>query len=179
MVELPSSFSPDGGILGITQRSLVDGSSRALALPLVAGVPRVIAEEAAEPVFSPSGEKIALVRRGVQAYHHNSVGGKATAGIETTTDLFVANSDGSGSTQITHTRGMEGFPTWEPSGQRLAYVRLAPPLTERTALGSNDSVMEINVDGTCPTKVLSAAGVAFLGVAWRPGVGREAGAIAC
>jgi hypothetical protein len=61
----------------------------------------------------------------------------------------------------------------------LAFIRLARPLTERTVFGFGDAVMEINADGSCPTKILSAPGVAFLSPVWQPGPGREAGPIVC
>ena len=42
-----------------------------------------------------------------------------------------------------------------------------------------NSIMQINADGTCLTKMLSAPGVAFYVPAWQPGAGREAGRIDC
>ena len=39
--------------------------------------------------------------------------------------------------------------------------------------------MEINADGSCPTRILSVPGVAFLSPAWQPGPGREADPISC
>jgi hypothetical protein len=39
--------------------------------------------------------------------------------------------------------------------------------------------MQINADGTCPTKLLSSPRAKFFAPAWQPGSGREAGRIAC
>lgn len=177
--DTPSSFSPDGTVLAITQRSGPDRFPRAVALPLSGAAPSLIAKHAAQPVFSPDGLKVAMVRIGVRTFRHPSQGGRATAGIETTSDLVIAHSDGSGPTQLTRTRAMEQSPSWDPSGQRLAFVRLARPLTERTVYGFGDAVMEINADGSCPTRILSVPGVAFLSPAWQPGPGREADPISC
>lgn len=177
--ELPSSFSPDGTTLAITQRPIPDGPSRALALPLDGGGPRLIAEDAAQPVFSPDGSRVALIGIADPVIQNASGSMRAPGNDEPNSDLFIANSDGSGRTQVTRTRAIEEFPSWDPSGQRLAYVRLAHPLTERTIFGLGDSVMEVNADGSCPTRILSSPGVAFLSPAWQPGPGREAGSIAC
>jgi hypothetical protein len=39
--------------------------------------------------------------------------------------------------------------------------------------------MEVNADGSCPTKILSIPRTAVLNPIWQPGPGREAGPIAC
>jgi Tol biopolymer transport system component len=177
--EWPSSFSPDGATLAITQQPDGVRSSRTVALAMNGGGRSVIAEDAAQAVFSPDGSRVAMLRIGARGYRHDSKGGRGAAGIESTSDLIVANNDGSDLTQLTRTRAIEESPSWDPSGRRLAFVRLARPLTERAVFGLGDTVMEVNADGTCPTKVLSAPGVAFLSPVWQPGPGREAGPIAC
>jgi len=52
-------------------------------------------------------------------------------------------------------------------------------LGEARFLFAGDSIMEINADGSCRTKVLSVPKVTLFGATWQPGPGREAGPIAC
>ena len=51
--------------------------------------------------------------------------------------------------------------------------------TERGFFGFGDAVVEMNVDGSCPTTILRNRNVAFYGATWQPGAGREVGPIAC
>lgn len=43
----------------------------------------------------------------------------------------------------------------------------------------DNTIMEANPDGTCPTSVLTGFEAAYLGLAWQPGPGRAVGRIAC
>jgi Tol biopolymer transport system component len=170
LFEFPSSFSPDGSTLAITrEESGKTVRDAAVALHLQAGGATVLAENAAEPVYSPDGAHLALLVTGKE---HLSGG----VGF-TPTDLAVANADGSGLTVLTHTRVLEQHPQWDPSERRLVYTQLG---SRGAALfGTGDSVMEINADGTCRTRYLSSPSVAFWDATWQPGPGREAGPIAC
>lgn len=176
--EYPSSFSPDGSTLAITRnRHLRRHKSRvsAIALRLDGSGSTVLAENAGEPVYSPDGTRLALITSGPRKVFM-SEGGEATA---TLTDLAVANADGSGLTKLTHTRGLELLPSWDPSGQRLAYTRFRVGGGEASFLGFGGSIMEINADGTCPTRILSYSNAILFGATWQPGPGREAGPLAC
>jgi Tol biopolymer transport system component len=124
----------------------------------------LISAGAADPAYSPDRLKVALIR---------------ADRVRPTTDLFVANADGTGLTELTHTEGFEQHPSWDPSGQRLAYETLRPGRSEAALLGFGDALMEVNADGSCQTKVLSLRKTAFLSPVWQPGPGREAGPIAC
>jgi Tol biopolymer transport system component len=175
----PSSFSPDGSTLGIT-RSETDGRpAEAVALRIDGSGSTVIAKNAGSPVYSPDGTKIAMVHVWYRPFRETSPSGRKLVGVETASDLFVVNADGSGSTRLTKTEAIEESPAWDPSGRRLAFVRLSRAKTENAFLGLGDSMMEINADGSCSTKVLSAPKDAFLSPAWQPGPGREARPIAC
>lgn len=174
----PSSFSPDGSTLAITrERRKVSGQIRvaAVALKLDGSGSTVLAESTGDPVYSPDGTRLALITMGKQRTIESN-GGKTTF---SPTELAVAAADGSGLTKLTHTRNLELSPSWDPSGERLAYTLLRVSGSEADVLGIGDSIMEINGDGTCRTKVLSVPKASLYGATWQPGPGREAGPIAC
>ncbi len=169
----PSSFSPDGSTLAITR----DRKHRtsAVAVRLDGAGETVLAENAAEPAYSPDGSRLALVTLGKQ----RTLASKGQRLTYSPTELAVAAPDGSGLTKLTGTRNLELLPSWDPSGRRLAYILLSPVLDEATALGIGDSIMEVNADGSCRTKVLSVPNASLYGATWQPGPGREAGPIVC
>lgn len=173
---VPSSFSPDGSVLGITRSSPQGGSAQAVALRVDGSGSRVIATGAGSPVYSPDGSKIALLRLRRIPYHGHE---KRAPKFEETTDLFVVNADGSSGKRLTRTRAIDLSPSWDPSGARLAYVAYSVDGNDDSIFGFGDAIMQVNADGTCTTEVLSAAGDAFLSPVWQPGTGREAGPIAC
>jgi Tol biopolymer transport system component len=175
----PSSFSPDGTALAITRDQRKKGSvtrSSAVALRLDGSGSAVLAEEAGEPVYSPDGTRLALITRGKQRTVHSESGTTTTF---SPTELAVANADGSGLTKLTHTGALELLPGWDPSGQRLAYTLFRGGGSESDFLGIGDSIMEINSNGSCRTKVLSIPNTTLYGATWQPGPGREVGPIAC
>lgn len=172
LLQVPSSFSPDGATLAISRQG--GGKTSAVALRLDGSGSTVIARRASQPVYSSDGTRVALILVGRrQAFPRGT-------GTWTPSELAVANANGSGLTRLTKTpRGIEMAPSWDPSGQRLAYTKLTASSSEETFLGFGDSIMQINADGSCPTKVLSDPGLSLYGAAWQPGPGREAGRIAC
>lgn len=175
--QYPSSFSPDSSTLAISRsrRRPHDSTlNSALALRLDGSGSRVLARNAADPVYSPDGTKLALITTGGTRIF-KSENGETTI---TSTEIAVANVDGSGLTKLTHTNAVELEPSWDPSGQRLAYTQL-PANGGEPEFGFGDSIMEINADGTCRTRVLSYPKALLLGVTWQPGPGREAGRILC
>lgn len=176
--EYPSSFSPDGSTLLLT-RSLglraPRATHRVLAMRLDGAGTRVIARGAGGAVYSPDGARLALITIG-RTETVKTHSGSATFAP---TELGVANADGSGLHELTHTKGFELNPSWDPSGQRIAYTQLPSGFSELAFLGFGASIMEINPDGSCRTKVLSDRRTIFFGAAWQPGPGREAGPISC
>jgi Tol biopolymer transport system component len=179
LMMVATSFSPDGSTLAVSRRRTARASSEVIAMPLGGGAPRVIARNATEGVFSPDGSRVAFLRLRLRTHVTGGRGKVATAAIEETTDLFVANADGSDPRRLTNTpRGIEVWPSWDPSGRRLAITRLVGG-TEAGVLGFGDAVVEMNADGSCPTTVLTAKRAAYYGAVWQPGPGRGAGPIRC
>ena len=82
--------------------------------------------------------------------------------------------------QLARIKGGLAWPSWDPSGQRIAFTRLGGgTLGESSHPHEGNAVMQINADGTCLTKVISDPELTLFGSAWQPGVGREAGPISC
>lgn len=173
----PSSFSPDGSALAMTridERRTQD--PEAVLLRLAAGRVDLLAENGLDPAYSPDGSKIALLRK-----HLRRVSGRGAQNVEETTDLYLLNADRSGLRRVTHTPAkMEVSPSWDPSGERLAYTQFLGDGSEAAFLGFGGAIMQINADGTCRTNVLNGSRAAVLfGATWQPGPGREAGRIEC
>lgn len=74
------------------------------------------------PVFSPDSEKLAFVRERL------TESGKST-------DVYVANADGSDQTNLTHSASYAGTPVWLPDSKKLAFI-------------SGGHICTINADGT-------------------------------
>jgi Tol biopolymer transport system component len=166
-----SSFSPDGSTLLATFHDrLLTHESQPVALQVDSGARRPIFDDGFHPVYSPDGSRIALVRR-VEEYGEDR---------EEDTELFVLDADGTGLRRLTRTPGRyELYPSWDPSGERLAYIRFSAAETEAAAFGFGNALMQVNADGSCPTRLASAPRTAFYAPAWQPGAGREAGRIEC
>lgn len=164
----PASFSPDGDTL-LASRLVGRGPWKVVEIQLATGKTDVLLRGAADPVYSPDGTRIAFIRwRRLDA--HKSVN-------RWTTDLFTVKAGGGGLRRITNSPWDDYSQSWDPSGERLAFVRYPPELEE---LGYDSAVMQVNADGSCPSTVLPASPwTAYFGVAWQPGPGREAGRIAC
>lgn len=169
----PSSFSPDGSTLAISRQS--HKRSAAIAIRLDGSGEALLARNASDPVYSPDGTRLALTTVGTRM----RIERKGEALTYAPTELAIASADGSGLTRLTRTRNLELSPSWDPSGQRIAYTLLTVALGEANFLGAGDSIMQINADGSCRTKVLSMPKVTLFGATWQPGPGREAGPISC
>jgi Tol biopolymer transport system component len=169
-----SSFSPDGTTLLVTRLDRErSGEPELVALRFDGRASGLLVGEGALPVYSPDGSKIALFRQ-----HSRSFKIKGKSGwrrVEENLELYVINADGTRLRRLTHTpQEDETFASWDPSGERIAYSQF-----QRNRSNLPNSIMQINANGTCPTKVLSEQGVVLYGPAWQPGPGREAGRIAC
>lgn len=164
------SFSPDGTTLSATVDGPLTLEPQPVALALDGSGLRRLADDGESPVYSPDGSKIALLRRS------DDFGGEGVEDL----DLYVLNADGTGMRRLTHTPGLpELFPSWDPSGERLAYVRLPGKRGDEAAFGYRSTLMQINANGSCATKVRSSQLTYYFAPAWQPGPGREAGRIEC
>jgi dipeptidyl aminopeptidase/acylaminoacyl peptidase len=167
------SFSPDGSVL-LATRFVGQRQEEIVAVHLSTGKVKTVLRGATEAVYSPDGTRLALVRWRLL---------RRRDGTRTvSSDLFTSKADGSGLQRLTKTRYQdEAYPSWDPSGERLAFVRNLPELAENelVEIGVGASVMQVNADGTCPREILEPSFVAIYGAGWQPGLGREVGRIAC
>ncbi|HEX6206111.1 MAG TPA: hypothetical protein VFZ29_09940 [Solirubrobacterales bacterium] len=175
----PGSFTADGtGLLLTKEDSNLEGS-RIVQLGLADVSSREILEFASEPAVSPDGSQIAFVgyldRDLVEAEeNHDYLAG----------ELYVAAADGTGIRRLSRSEDvLESAPSWDPSGQRIAYVQFRADTSFVPGLGllfpTGNALMQVNPDGSCRKNILSQPRVAFYGAAWQPGPGREAGPIRC
>jgi TolB protein len=167
----PASFSPDGRTL-LASRSVRRKPWDVVALRLDTGDMAVLLHGAEDPVYSPDGSRIAFIRwRRVKA---------DKSGDSLTSDIFTVRVGGGGLRQITGGIGDDYSQTWDPSGERLAFVRYLSERYEPDELGYGSAVLQVNADGSCLSPLLFPSfNRAFFGVAWQPGLGREAGRISC
>lgn len=174
----PTSFSPDGKTLVLDRDKPGDGGPEVVMHELASGRESVFARGAEEAVFSPDGTRLAMVsyRDGLRV---DTGDGPVSVG-----ELYVVNADGSAWHRLSHTADrQEAGPSWDPSGQRLAFTRDSGP--EWLSLGTTNVVMAVNADGSCSTVIFGsrrAAGAQGPGLyepSWQPGPGREAGPIVC
>jgi Tol biopolymer transport system component len=165
-----SSFSPDGSTLLAAVEDELRIDSQPVTLDLKGNVVKRIYDDGFSPVYSPDGTKIALIR-GVDEY---------VSGQGEDTDLYVIDADGTDLRRLTHTPGRpELSPSWDPSGQRLAFVRLPLARSEDAPFGYGNALMEINVDGTCAKRIHTPRPSLNFSPTWQPGGERGAGRIEC
>jgi Tol biopolymer transport system component len=167
----PASVSPNGRTL-LASRSAREESWNVVEMHLDTGKKDVLLRHASDPVYSPDGTRIAFVR-----WRHVGIERNAD---EWTSDLFTVRSGGSNLRRITRGPGVDYSQSWDPSGERLAFIRYPPERYDPDELGYGSAVLQINADGSCLSPVLRPSfDTAFFGVAWQPGPGREAGRIPC
>lgn len=174
----PSSFSPDGSVLALSRR-IGEERMQAIALHLDGRGSTTLSRNGFAPRYSPDGTTIALLRGRRRTFTQRHREGNVLSEFSVTslvTDLFEMRADGAGMHRITNTPGLsESAVSWDPSGQRIAYTAEAAD----GLLPFGDTIMEANADGTCATPVLTDFEFAYIGPAWQPGPGREAGPISC
>ncbi|MDQ2631137.1 MAG: hypothetical protein M3Y75_09235 [Actinomycetota bacterium] len=167
-----SSFSSDGSTLLATRYDRNrSGGPEPVALHLGTGGATRLLRDGYEPVYSPDGSKIALLRETGKPQDEGEEGG----GSWRATDLFVLNPASGSLRRLTRTPYKEElFPSWDPSGERIAFTRFRGSRYEWA-----NSIVQINADGSCEDEILARKRTVFYGAAWQPGPGREAGRIKC
>jgi Tol biopolymer transport system component len=175
----PGSFTADGSGLLVTEEDERRSGERIVQLELAGGQPREVLREASNPSLSPDGTRLAFISN----VDRDSVDGDGSR-ERGPSEIYVASADGSGATRITYTDdAAESSPSWDPSGQRLAYVRTSLgsifTVLQASRLPAGNSLMQVNADGSCPQRILSKPNAFLLGATWQPGPGREAGPIVC
>jgi len=161
-----SSFSPDGTTLLASRidysRGRGGGSGETVfAVDLASGASRRLLGNGFSAVYSPDGTRLAFLR---------GVGKRRTG------DLFVLDLATRSLRRLTRTPHKEEvYPSWDPSGERLAFVRY-----RRARFEWANSVHQINADGSCEKAIFAVERrVTYQAVAWQPGRGRGAGPIEC
>ncbi len=174
----PTSFAPDGSELAAERVTLMRSAAArgaAVAIELGGGPTTVLAHDAEEPVYSPDGSRVAFVRT-----RHGAPSEPGGNRPPARSDLFVMPATGGKPVKLTSVKGGLAWPSWDPSGQRIAFTRLGGgSFGGLSDPHEGNAVMEINADGTCLTRLLSIGRGHFSGSSWQPGPGREAGPIAC
>lgn len=167
----PSSFSPDGSKLAGT---VGFAPAEAVAVDLRTGHVSLLAREASEPVYSPDGSEVAFIR------WKNWKASGVDDGSQPIDELRVTRvGTFPRSRLLQRSHKLLAWPSWDPSGQRLAFTRTRVVENGYTDPKKGDALMAINADGTCLKKVYSDPETTLYGSAWQPGSGREAGPIDC
>jgi TolB protein len=176
--DYPASVSPAGDELAFT-RTKCDRKLRcgfaALGFSPATGAVRRLAKHAGEPVYSPDGSQIALVS------YRDRNGWISTGEDERSpaTELYVQDTATGHMRRLTRTKDIEeSEPSWDPSGQRIAFGRLDSYFSSW--------ILETNSDGSCTSLLFGkkrhhdhVVGNDFKFPIWQPGVDRAAGRIAC
>lgn len=175
----PGSFTADGAGLLLTKEDSNLEGQRIVQLNLTDGSAREILEFASEPAVSPDGSQIAFV-----GYLHPDLVEAEENHDYLAGDLYVAAADGTGVRRLSRSEDvLESSPSWDPSGQRVAYVQFRADTSFVPGLGllfpTGNALMQVNADGSCREKIVSEGRIAFYGAAWQPGPGRGAGPISC
>ncbi|MBS1887747.1 MAG: PD40 domain-containing protein [Actinobacteria bacterium] len=176
-VVYPYSTAPSGMIVA-TRR---DPRGRGIVMvdPRTSAARTVVAmttqrEGSLDPAISPDGKEIVFEVDTVRRGRHNKPGSVSS------TDLMIVPATGGKPKLLARVEGGASWPSWDPSGSRIAFTALNVGQALSFGPQVGNSVMEINADGTCLTQVYSPGRAgAVQGAAWEPGPGRGAGPISC
>jgi Tol biopolymer transport system component len=184
--ETPISASPDGTTL-VVRRLIADRRKSRLPrshretdlLDLRTGKTTALGAGVTDAVFSPDGTRLAIVKEHtfLRLHVYKTRKGEILVGGES--DIYVQDLATGSLTKVTSGPASDGEPSWDPSGQRLAFIRSGEVHSEAALFGIGDSIYEVNADGSCLTAVAHEAGGGFLSPEWRPGAEHAAGPISC
>ena len=128
----PAGPPPGGATYDLLYEGYRFGPAEPLVLRLDGGEPtRVLAAGtvAFDPAPSPDGSRIAYT----------------VVNDDETTDVWVANRDGSGARRLTTSAEDEGQAAWSPDGTKIAY--------QSFALQREPDIFVVNADGSSPTNL--------------------------
>ncbi len=176
---VPESFSPDGSLLAMTKRDDRLNGPRVALMHMDNGEVTELEAPGEEAAISPDGMQIAFAgyldptRIEAEEDRDYDIG-----------ELYTMSLDGSQVRRLTYNADkIESSPSWDPSGQRLAYVEAKADTSFAPGLGllfpTGNAIAEINTDASCRKTVRSSEKVALYGAAWQPGAERGVGRIAC
>lgn len=106
------------------------------------------------PDISPDGNKIAFRRRIVDTVMGREIGNS---------EVFIANRDGSGAYNLSNHPAYDGWPSWSPDGNKIAFA------SDRERM-ENWQIYTINIDGTNLTRLteFDIQGAEFAKPQWSP-----------
>ncbi len=81
-----------------------------------AGGPKKLLDDAAEPAWSPDGERMAFTSI------RDHFGRTCFEDCTTSGEIYVASSDGSGARRLTTSNANDHSPAWSPDGRSIAFV---------------------------------------------------------
>jgi len=112
------AFSPDGNYLYFVRPTLENTITNALyVMPVFGGTPRQLVNDIDTIVsFSPDGKRFTFVRFTPQRKDQSS-------------EIHIANKDGSDNQMVYATREEIGPPVWSPKGNRIAWIGTVRPAT--------------------------------------------------
>ena len=176
---VPGAFAPDGSTLLVTKDDDNLEGPRIMSVRLDGGGMQEVVRFAEEPALSPDGTQLAFV-----GYLHPDLVEAEEGQSYHAGELYIMGKDGSPPRRLTRTDDvLESSPSWDPSGQRIAYVQVKADTSFLAGLALlfpvGNALVQVNADGSCRDKIVSDKKIAFYGVAWQPGPGREAGRIDC
>jgi Tol biopolymer transport system component len=175
--DVPGSVSPANGEVAVSH-VICDGPSceySVRSLSATGGTETVLVNQASDPAFSPDGRELAFVSYRDRNWPTHPHSGRLVLPFA---ELYVLDLASGVARRLTSTRHVdEAVPSWDPSGQRIAFA------ADRTR---GSSLIEINADGSCRTQLVAVRNkkssdkfVAVSDPVWQPGSDRGAGRIAC
>jgi Tol biopolymer transport system component len=146
------TFSPDGNYLYFVRPTLENSIANALyVMPVFGGTPRRLIYDVDSIVsFSPDGKRFTYVRFSPERKDQSS-------------EVHIANQDGSDNQVIYATREQIGPPVWSPKGGRIAWIGTVGP--SKFALQTFD-IASKKLTSIAPQPDIFFAGL--LNVAWTP-----------
>jgi dipeptidyl aminopeptidase/acylaminoacyl peptidase len=175
---LPYSFAPDGKRLVAT---LFGGRGFSVVTVDPRGGPARVLTKATirnegglEPAISPDGKEI--------VYRLDNPAGESGRNGLASTEWMIVPTAGGRPKLLVKVKGGARWPSWDPSGSRIAFTTLKAAGVSDWDDGpqAGNALMEVNADGTCLTTVYSAPPEGVVrGAAWQPGADRGAGPISC